>query len=493
MILIQSQDRHREAENWVLHSARVITEIELTYRIHTEAQNQLLRYVLTDSPEAGPLLQQRLDEARGSVENLRLLAADNEAKFNRAVRMGAISAEYLDELGTVLGLFQAGKRAELIEVLHKGEANKLLDQLRSEIKLFQEDEERLREKRTRALSAAELRNFWYLLIGTLATIWLAGLFGWVINVDIVRRFRALNDKVRAFSQGTTLPPPGPGSDEISRLDHSFHQMATQLEDRKRESEMFIYSVSHDLRGPLVNLQGFSEELRYSSHKAQTILEQPEINAAERETLRGIVENDFAEAINFIRLSVGSLTRVIDGLLKLSRIGRVEYRFTIVPLNQIVSQVLSSLEGAIREKGIEVEVADLPSVHADALAIEQVFSNIIGNAVKYSDKSKRPRIEIGSSGATASDLATIFVRDNGVGIPAEYQSKLFLVFQRFHEELAAGEGIGLAVVKKIIERHGGHVTMDSQSGLGSTFYISLPKLRKVTAGERPQSELYGAVS
>jgi len=151
---------------------------------------------------------------------------------------------------------------------------------------------------------------------------------------------------------------------------------------------------------------------------------------------------------------------------------------------VVARVIDALQGAIRQHAAVVTVRELPPAWGDPGAIEQIFSNLIGNALNYLDPARNGRIEIGAlepepepvdeTEPRALRTRTYYVRDNGLGIPAAYMSKVFRAFQRLHGDVANGDGIGLAVVRRTVERHGGRVWVESAEGAGSTFFVVLPE-------------------
>jgi PAS domain S-box-containing protein len=254
----------------------------------------------------------------------------------------------------------------------------------------------------------------------------------------------------------------------------------QLAQKNEENEMFVYSVSHDLRSPLVNLEGFSDELLHSSRELTRLLQEENIPDSARKKIAAVTEGGMTESIEFIRTAVSRLGRIIDALLRLSRAGRVEYQSQRVDMQAIVRRVVVSLRRTIEEKKAEIVVAELPPAIGDITAAEQVFANLIGNSLNYLDPARPGRIEVGSCDLPPGpndhvDPAshTYFVRDNGLGIPAAYQPKLFQALQRLHPEKAPGEGIGLALVRRILERLRGKIWVESTAGEGTVFYFTLP--------------------
>jgi signal transduction histidine kinase len=172
-----------------------------------------------------------------------------------------------------------------------------------------------------------------------------------------------------------------------------------------------------------------------------------------------------------------LSHIIDALLRLSRAGRIEYQPRPVDLNAVIGQVVTALHGTSQERGAAVTVGDLPSAWGDPTALEQVFANLIGNALNYLDRRRPGRVEVGvvaGNGHVAADgFCTYYVKDNGLGIPAAYQQKVFQAFQRVHADAAPGEGMGLAIVRRAVERHRGRIWVESAPGEGSTFFVALP--------------------
>jgi PAS domain S-box-containing protein len=247
----------------------------------------------------------------------------------------------------------------------------------------------------------------------------------------------------------------------------------QLSEKNRENETFVYSVSHDLRSPLVNLEGFSKELGLSCYDLSKVLAESELPAGVRERVGNLVENDIAESVRYIQTAVARLSAIIDALLRLSRVGRVVYQPQAVDVNRVVARVLEAMRLTIQSREAEVTVHDLPPALADPTAVEQVFANLIGNALNYLDQRRAGMIEVGSGAGAPPGMRLYFVRDNGLGIPAAYVPKIFQAFQRLHPDRAEGEGMGLAIVRRIVERHGGKVWLESAAGAGSTFSFTLP--------------------
>ncbi|MBV9745230.1 MAG: PAS domain S-box protein [Acidobacteriia bacterium] len=247
-----------------------------------------------------------------------------------------------------------------------------------------------------------------------------------------------------------------------------------LAEKNHEIETFVYSVSHDVRGPLVNLHGFTRETQRSCAELLELIESNTAIAPEvRGRMRQIVNEDIRESTSFMENSVAHLGKMIDALLRLSRLGRVQYECRLVNVVQVVDRVLRSVQGTVDEKGAVITLRELPSVWADPGAIEQIFSNLVANAIRYCDPDRPCRIEIGGFANPAAESVTYFVKDNGLGIPETALPGLFTAFRRFHPAAGPGEGMGLTMVRRMVERHKGKVRVESRVGEGSTFFFELP--------------------
>jgi PAS domain S-box-containing protein len=238
-----------------------------------------------------------------------------------------------------------------------------------------------------------------------------------------------------------------------RAEEALARKKDELEAANKELEAFSYSVSHDLRAPLRHIDGFSQLL--SKHA-------------------GTLDEKGRRYLNTISASTKQMGMLIDDLLHFSRIGRTELHPMPVDLDDLIQDVLRDFQSEGQVRPITWVVGSLPKVQGDRAMLRQVFSNLVGNAVKYTGTRPAPKIEIGTcTGKTGETL--IFIRDNGVGFDMQYAHKLFGVFQRLHRsEDFEGTGIGLANVKRIVARHGGHVWGEGIVDQGATFYLWLPQ-------------------
>jgi light-regulated signal transduction histidine kinase (bacteriophytochrome) len=250
------------------------------------------------------------------------------------------------------------------------------------------------------------------------------------------------------------------------LEQRVRLRTAQLEASNKELESFSYSVSHDLRAPLRAVDGFSRILL--------------------EEYRSQLPSKAQRYLDFVRDGASHMGNLIDGLLALSRLGRQELKRRPVEVAEIVRQSMDDLQADVGGSAAEFVVGSLPSCDADPLLLRQVFVNLLSNALKFSRKQEKVRIQIGALRAHEAAQAPVqvlrlldrhswvyYVRDNGVGFDMRYADKLFGVFQRLHrQEEFKGTGIGLATVQQIIHKHGGQVWAEAEVGKGATFYFTL---------------------
>ncbi len=239
---------------------------------------------------------------------------------------------------------------------------------------------------------------------------------------------------------------------IRQLNKDLQEHAAQLEFANKELEAFSYSVSHDLRSPLRAIDGFARILSEEHSKELT--------------------EEGGRLLGVVRDNVKKMGCLIDGLLEFSRMGRHELRFSNIDMTSLVQSAFEELRQSTSDLKVDFKLESLPSAYGDSVLLRQVWVNLISNAMKYSMKKSDPSIHIYSR-EEAGEIVYV-IKDNGVGFDMQYVSKLFKVFQRLHEQSDfEGTGVGLAIVQRIINRHGGNIWVQSQSNEGTTFYFTLP--------------------
>lgn len=258
------------------------------------------------------------------------------------------------------------------------------------------------------------------------------------------------------------------------LESRVEKRTLELKLINEELKNFAYIVSHDLRSPLVNLKGFTGELGTCLKDIQSVLERvwPHIDEAAKRRVANIFEREVPEAMGFINASVSRMDNLINAVLQLSRIGRREMGLQSINVESLVKKILISLGHQIEKRRTRVIVGALPDVIGDPIAIEQIFSNILSNAVNYLKHDCIGVIQV--SAESGEHETTFHIQDNGRGIAEDDMDKVFEVFRRAGKQDIPGEGMGLAYVKALVRRHGGTIWCESKLDVGTTFSFTISK-------------------
>ncbi|MBI4515782.1 MAG: CHASE3 domain-containing protein [Deltaproteobacteria bacterium] len=255
-----------------------------------------------------------------------------------------------------------------------------------------------------------------------------------------------------------------------QLEHTAARLASANEglvERQRETDDFLYVLSHDLRAPLINIQGFGKRLQSSMTTLETSLADP---AKQGDCVKQLQRMN--ESLKFVNLGTGKIDQLIARLLEIARVSTRPSQYQWVNTEALVHDVLGACRFQLEERGIETTVGTLPPVLADPLQLNQVFTNLIDNAIKYMGQRPLKRISIYVS--VSDDRYRFAVQDSGPGIAPKDQEKVFRMFARLNPSASAGEGIGLAVVRAIVNHHGGRIWVESTPEVGTTFYFTLPR-------------------
>lgn len=259
--------------------------------------------------------------------------------------------------------------------------------------------------------------------------------------------------------------------ERKKTQQQREELLKMLEFKNRELQDIVYTASHDLRSPLVNIEGFSCLLEEDCDNLLELIEKscPEGN---RKIIEPIIKESIPEDLKFIKGGAKKMTSFLDGLLQVSRVGTVQMHLETIDMDKVIREIISSMRHQIKENDISVEVGTLPGCIADTHMIDHVFSNLISNAIKYRDTNKKGMIKI--TGWSENNSSIYCVEDNGFGIDPAHQKKVFDIFHRLEPEgPIKGEGLGLTIVTRIMDRLDGRVWLESEPGKWSRFYISIP--------------------
>ncbi len=249
------------------------------------------------------------------------------------------------------------------------------------------------------------------------------------------------------------------------------QLAASLAEKNKELETIVYIASHDLRSPLVNIQGFSKELAQACERVLQLLTSKDGQNVNRAELESILARDIPEAMKYIQAGVSKIDALLAGFLRFSRLGRVAMKIERLNLNTLLAGIAQTMEFQLRTAGVRLQIRKLPPGRGDSVLTNQVFSNLLDNACKYLDPERPGVITI--SGRPYGGRAIYKVEDNGIGIAPKHQGKIFEIFHRLNPAVGTGEGLGLTIAQRILERQDGRIWVESAPDRGSSFFISLP--------------------
>ena len=265
--------------------------------------------------------------------------------------------------------------------------------------------------------------------------------------------------------------------QVKQRTQSLTATVHQLSESNEELKDFSYIVSHDLRAPMINVQGFVNELGLSLMDLRKILdtEMEHISEQKRTALLEILDEDIPTSTRFITGGVTKMNQLLAGILKVSRVGRQELNISAVDTQRLVNDNIEAITYQSNQAKAEFHVQPLPQVQADSYLLAQIFANLLSNAVKYLDPDRPGKIEIWAD--DLSDQIIFYIKDNGLGISEKDQKKVFEMFRRGSNHAVEGEGVGLNYVKSAIKRLGGAISLESVAGQGSVFSFTLPKKLK----------------
>lgn len=374
-----------------------------------------------------------------------------------------LEADIADRLGILtqtVELANSGRRGEAVALVRGGRGKDLMDRIRGQLAIL---DAQASEKARVGVEGVQQTSDW-LRVVTLAGAFLAMVFGIAVSLTIRRYLDEL------FRTRTEL------SDLNRKLDERVQERTTELQRANDEIQRFAYIVSHDLRAPLVNIMGFTSELEHSFDQVKKqvpALAGAAWEAPEAADVRAAVEADVPEAIGFIRSSTRKMDNLINAILRLSREGGRVLAPQQVDLNAMFAQIASSLGHQMLEKNVDFAVEGrLPAVFADRLALEQVFGNLMDNAVKYLSPDRRGVIRV--RGREDRNRIYIDIVDNGRGIAPADRDRVFELFRRAGPQDQPGDGIGLAHVRALVRRMGGDIDIDPDTPTGTSFRVMLPR-------------------
>lgn len=456
-------------------AAAVADSVQVQYDLTTQqarirrAESFQRGYLLTGEPR----LQQQYEEAAALIppatQRLRdVLASDPEQLARFEALVPTIDAK-LEELAQTVSLVQAGDAAGALDLVRGGRGETLMEQIADGFEAMREIERRDFADGSRAARWSSLALIIVTVAGILVILSVAAFALYAVG----RASRQLAEAHAALATANT------------DLEARVAERTADLSEANLEIQRFAYIVSHDLRAPLVNIMGFTSELEALRDDVFVRLEGLRGKAGDEADADTELAADFTEALGFIKSSIDKMDRLINAILRLSREGRREFRPEVIDAKALADGIGASFAHRLQEIEATLSIGTLPSIETDRLAMEQVFTNLIDNAIKYRRDDEPARIEV--TGRFDGRNVVYEVSDNGRGIDARDLERVFELFRRAGVQNRPGEGIGLAHVKTLVRRLGGAITLRSELDKGTTFTVRLPRRWLPPTQERLQEE------
>ena len=434
--------RSREDIRWVTHTHVVLEALDALSGNLTDAETGQRGFVITGQEPYLQPYDEALDHERENMRSLRDLTSDNPVQQRNLDRLEPIVAVKLAELQDRIDVRKRKGLEAAAEAVREGSGKVHMDEIRSVIGDMKQEERRLLVARSKEASASSSRAGFVIVIGNILSVFFLLLAGVVIFQEMGQRRRA-EDEVRNLN-----------ADLERRVADRTAELAERAKDLARsnsELQQFAYVASHDLQEPLRMVASFTQLLakRYSDK----------------------LDDDAREFINYAVDGAKRMQTLISDLLSYSRVGTQGKAFELVHCDAVLDRVLKSLKIAIEDNGAVIAREPLPAVSGDSIQLSQLFQNLLTNAIKFHGE-KPPLVQI--SAKKNGSTWKLSVRDNGIGISPDHADRIFVIFQRLHTKTEyPGTGIGLAICKKIVERHGGRIWVEGSPGGGSTFFFTIP--------------------
>jgi signal transduction histidine kinase len=464
-------NRARTDAKWVTHTVEVENQVSLTQLQIRRAESAVRGYLLTQDSDYAREFDEADKQITPSIDRLQDLTANNPRDQRNIEQLRAVTNTRFSLFRKVVARARDGKIEDAKVLLSIGSAGDEMDRIRDIGLAMQAEENRLFAFRTESADRSQKLAAGVTIAGSALIVLFAALSIFLIRASA----KARNDAEQQLR------------DVNQNLEVAVDERTSDLREANQEIQRFAYIVSHDLRSPLVNIMGFTSELdelrsdifgrmaRYS-RAASADPQAPEPVGTEVESVALSPEDkqlseDFTEALGFIKSSIGKMDRLITAILQLTREGRREFSPVGIDMNGLIQDIVNGMAHQVTKIGAEIRLDPLPSVVSDRLALEQIFSNLLENALKYLRDGVPGEIAI--KGRSKLGFVIYDVIDNGRGIDPGDHDRIFDLFRRAGTQDKPGQGIGLAHVRTLVRRLGGAITVSSQLGKGSTFTITLP--------------------
>jgi signal transduction histidine kinase len=461
-------NKARSDSAWVVHTVEVENQINALLLDIRRAESAARGYLLTSGEEFLADHEQAVARITPDIDELGRLTSDNPAQVENVRRLRPVIETRLDQFAREKKFVRDGQPQDATNLMRQAAAGDTTGAIRDIADRMHAEEERLFELRTANADHSQLLASTVTITGSALVVALAA-----ISIFLVRRSSRARDEAEARLRDNNL-----------NLEATVDERTADLREANNEIQRFAYIVSHDLRSPLVNIMGFTselEELRGDIFKRIAALAraaapvpvppvaadaEPELDGADKQ-----LSLDFSEALGFIKSSIGKMDRLISAILNLTREGRRQFEPESIETRDLIENIVATLAHQAAEAQAEIHIEPLPRIVSDRLALEQIFSNLIDNAIKY----LKPQVpgQITVRGRTKFGFAIFEIADNGRGIDPKDHQRIFDLFRRAGSQDKPGQGIGLAHVRALVRRLGGTMSVASELNSGSTFTITLP--------------------
>ncbi|PDT89195.1 histidine kinase [Bradyrhizobium sp. Y36] len=461
-------NKAREDGKWVVHTIEVENQINALLLEVRRAESSARGFLLTRGPDFQSDHEKAVAAIVPALDKLTRQIGDNQAQRESIEKLSAAIETRLDQFSREMTFVKQGQLDRATELVREAARSNSTTTITNQANAMIREEERLFQIRSANSDRSQTLAASMTGIGSGLVVVLA-----LISTWLVRRSARARDEAEARLRDANV-----------NLESVVDERTADLREANDEIQRFAYIVSHDLRSPLVNIMGFTSELeelsgdifRRIGSLAQVSAEgAPLAPAGPGEiVLEGAdkqLSEDFSEALGFIKTSIAKMDRLISAILNLTREGRREFQPVKVDTGELIEAVVSTLAHQAAEAQAEIRLEPLPHIVSDRLALEQIFSNLIDNAIKYL-KSGVPG-EIRIRGRTKLGYAIFEISDNGRGIDPKDHQRIFDLFRRAGTQDKPGQGIGLAHVRALVRRLGGTMSVSSELNAGSTFTITLP--------------------
>lgn len=466
-VVLVTQSRKDNA--WVVHTVEVENQINALLLDIRRAESATRAYMLSSAPQFLSENESATAAILPELDHLTHLTSDNPVQAENAAKLKTAVELRLGEFARGIDRTRNNDVAASIAVLREGRSNEAAEAITQITHAMRGEEDRLFALRTKIADRTQQLASIVTVVGSGLVIALAA-----ISVFLVRRSSRARDFAEARLRDSNL-----------NLEATVDERTADLREANNEIQRFAYIVSHDLRSPLVNIMGFTselEELRGDIFRRIATLGHMTDSAPLVPADGGDVETmldgpdkqlsqDFAEALGFIKSSIAKMDRLITAILNLTREGRREFQPVQIDTRELIESIVSTVAHQAAEADAQIRIEPLPDIISDRLAIEQIFSNLIDNALKYLKPGVPGDITI--RGRTKLGFAIFEIADNGRGIDPKDHQRIFDLFRRAGTQDKPGQGIGLAHVRALVRRLGGTMSVSSELHNGSTFTITLP--------------------